>query len=66
MQGEWEIKHCTQLFENERTTSNSLFLKLQKNLTKLLNSLELVDKDFYILFQEKLLILDFIVRIFAK
>jgi len=45
MQEKWEIKHYTQLFENERITENSLFLKLQKKLTKLLKSLELGDKD---------------------
>ena len=45
MQEKWEIKHYTQLFENERITDNSLFLKLQKNLAKLLNSLGLKDKD---------------------
>ena len=45
MQEKWGIKHYTQLFENEMITSNSLFLKLQKKLTKLLNSLKLKDKD---------------------
>jgi hypothetical protein len=45
MQEKWEIKHYTQLFENERITENSQFLKLQKKLTKLLESLELGDKD---------------------
>ena len=45
MQEKWEIKHYTQLFKNERITSSSLFLKLQKKLTKLLNNLELEDKD---------------------
>jgi len=45
MQEKREIKHYTQLFENERITDNSLFLKLQKNLNKLLDSLELEGKD---------------------
>ena len=45
MQEKWGIKRYTQLFENERITNNFLFLKLQKKLTKLLNSLELKDKD---------------------
>jgi len=45
MQEKWKIKHYTQLFESERITNNSLFLKLQKKLTKLLESLELKDKD---------------------
>ena len=45
MQEKWEIKHYSQLFESERITSNSLFLKLQKKLNKLLNSLELEGKD---------------------
>jgi hypothetical protein len=45
MQGKWEIKHYIQLFESERITNNSLFFKLQKKLNKLLNNLELSDKD---------------------
>ena len=45
MQEKWEIKHYAQLFESERITSNYLFLKLQKKLLKLLNSLELEGKD---------------------
>jgi hypothetical protein len=45
MQEKWEIKHYTQLFENERIAGNSLFLKLQKKLSNLLNSLELQGKD---------------------
>ena len=45
MQEKWEFKHYTQLFENERITDNSSFLKLQKKLTKLLESLELENKD---------------------
>jgi hypothetical protein len=45
MQEKWEIKHYTQLFESERITDNSLFLKLQKKLTKFLESLELEGKD---------------------
>ena len=45
MQGKWEIKHYTQLFESERITNNSSFFKLQKKLNKLLNSLELEGKD---------------------
>jgi hypothetical protein len=45
MQEKWEIEHYSQLFENKRIISNSLFLKLQKNLDKLLNSLKLEDKD---------------------
>jgi hypothetical protein len=45
MQEKWEIKHYTQLFKNERIISNSLFLKLQKKLIKLLDTLELDGKD---------------------
>ena len=45
MQEKWEIKHYSQLFESERITDNSSFLKLQKKLTKLFKLLELKDKD---------------------
>ena len=43
MEGENSIKHYADLFTEY--PNNSLFLKLQKNLNKLLNSLELKDKD---------------------
>jgi hypothetical protein len=45
MQEKWEIKHYIRLFENGRIAGNSLFLKLQKKLIRLLKSLELKDKD---------------------
>jgi hypothetical protein len=43
MKKETLIKHYTGLFTEY--SNNSLFLKLQKKLNKLLNSLELEDKD---------------------
>lgn len=43
MEKESTMKHYTDLFVEY--PKNSLFLKLQKKLTKLLNSLELKDKD---------------------
>ena len=45
MQAQGKIKHYQELFENGRIEQNSLFLKLQKNLTPLFESLELEDKD---------------------
>jgi len=43
MKGENSIKHYADLFTEY--PNNSLFLKLQKNLTPLFESLELKDKD---------------------
>jgi hypothetical protein len=45
MQAKGKFTHYQELFEKERIAENSLFLKLQKNLTPLFESLELKDKD---------------------
>ena len=45
MQVEGRITHYQELLKSGRITEDSLFLKLQKNLAPLFESIELKDKD---------------------
>jgi hypothetical protein len=45
MQAQGKFQHYSALFDDKRIAKDSLFLKLQKKLTKLLESLKLEDKD---------------------
>jgi hypothetical protein len=45
MQAKGKFTHYQELFKDGRIAENSSFLKLQKNLTPLFESLELKDKD---------------------
>ena len=45
MQAKGKFTHYQELFKDGRIVENSLFLKLQKNLTPLFESLKLEEKD---------------------
>ena len=45
MQAQGKFQHYSALFDDKRIAKDSLFFQLQKKLTKLLESLELQEKD---------------------